>query len=216
MCDLYAIMKDQPAIRGLTRATKDRAGPLSPLPVVFPDDEAPVVRSVDGVRELTRMRWGLPSPAFATKGRPNDPGVAIIRSLKSPHWRPWLSPEHRCLVPFTSLAQYETTPERRKLPVWYAVDESRPLMVFAGVWCRWTGVRKVEEGEVSVDVFGLLTVDATKTVGAMNPKAFPLILTEADEMDVWLRAPWSEASKLLRPLPAPGLSVVARGRRKDG
>jgi hypothetical protein len=30
-------------------------------------------------------------------------------------------------------------------PVWFAFDETRPLAFFAGIWTRWTGVRKVND-----------------------------------------------------------------------
>jgi hypothetical protein len=31
----------------------------------------------------------MPSPLFALKGKKTDSGVTNIRSVKSPHWRPW-------------------------------------------------------------------------------------------------------------------------------
>jgi len=161
------------------------------------------------------MCWGMPSTTFALKGRAYDPGVANVRDTKSPHWRRWLPPEHRCLVPFTSFAHYDAAEERRKRPVWFAADESRPPMVFAGIWTAWTSVRKIEEGEVSVDAFALMATDANRIVGTVHPKAMPVILTDPAEMDVWLRAPWREAAKLMRPWPDDGLAIVARGRRQD-
>jgi hypothetical protein len=33
-------------------------------------------------------RWGMPSPAFALKGRNSDLGVTNVRNVASPHWRP--------------------------------------------------------------------------------------------------------------------------------
>jgi hypothetical protein len=30
-----------------------------------------------------------------------------------------------------------------------ALDETRPLAFFAGIWTRWTSVRKVKEGETT-------------------------------------------------------------------
>jgi putative SOS response-associated peptidase YedK len=44
----------------------------------------------------------------------------------------------------------------------------------------------------------------------------PVILREPEEINVWMRADWSEASALQRPLPDDALQIVARGERKDG
>ena len=65
MCNLYRITKGQQAIREFTRAMSDRTGNLPPLPEVFPDYAAPVVRNQPDSRELAMVRWGMPSPAFA-------------------------------------------------------------------------------------------------------------------------------------------------------
>jgi putative SOS response-associated peptidase YedK len=62
MCNLYSITKGQRAIIEFTRAMRDTAGNLPPLPGVFPDYMAPIVRNApDGVRELAMARWGMPS-----------------------------------------------------------------------------------------------------------------------------------------------------------
>jgi hypothetical protein len=62
MCNLYAVTKGQQAIRELTRAMSDRTGNLPPLPGIFPDDAAPIVRNQPEGRQLTMARWGMPSP----------------------------------------------------------------------------------------------------------------------------------------------------------
>ena len=65
-------------------------------------------------------------------------------------------------MPFTSFAENETLPDGSSPPVWFAFDESRPLAFFAGIWTRWTSVRKVKEGKVTADLFGFLTTDAER------------------------------------------------------
>jgi putative SOS response-associated peptidase YedK len=215
MCNLYAVTKGQQAIRELTRAMFDRTGNLPPLPGVFPDYAAPIVRnSVDG-RELAMARWGMPSPVFALKGRNSDAGVTNVRNTASPHWRRWLAPECRCVVPFTSFSENETLPNGSKPPIWFALSEDRPLACFAGIWTNWTSVRKVKEGETNNDLFAFLTTEPNALVGTYHPKAMPVILTSKEEIDVWMEAPVPVALELQRPLPDGALTIVARGAKQD-
>ena len=216
MCNLYSLTKGQAAIRELARAMGDRTGNLPPLPGIFPDYPAPIVRNRPEGRELTMARWGMPSPAFALKGRKADPGVTNVRNLKSPHWRRWLGVESRCVVPFTSFAENEKLPDGSRPPVWFALDETRPLAFFAGIWTRWTSVRKVREGETTNDLFAFLTTEPNREVGAVHPKAMPVILTTSEEIDLWMTAPAEEALRLQRPLADGSLTIVARGEKKDG
>lgn len=196
---------------------RDTTGNLPPLPGIFPDYPAPIVRTgKDGVREFVLARWGMPSPAFALQGRKVDKGVTNIRNLGSPHWRRWTGPASRCVVPFTSFSENEKGADGKAVPVWFALEESRPLAVFAGLWTSWTGTRKLAEGEITADLFGFLTTAPNREVGAVHPKAMPVILTSLDEIEAWLTAPWQEASALQRPLPDGALTVVGRGDKQDG
>src|SRR5690242_10193889 len=157
MCNLYSMTKSQQAIRDMVRVWRDTTGNLPPLPGIYPDYPAPIVRNTPDGRELIMARWGMPTPPKFLEGRKSDPGVTNIRNPASPHWRGWLGPGDRCLVPFTSFAEPHNGTFGGRAPVWFAFEESRPLSCFAGIWTRWKSVRKVREGETTNDIFAFLT-----------------------------------------------------------
>jgi len=76
-------------------------------------------------------------------------------------------------------------------------------------------VRKVKEGETSNDLYAFLTTEPNAEVGAIHPKAMPVILTTPDEIETWMTAPPDEALKLQRPLPDGTVRIVARGVKED-
>jgi putative SOS response-associated peptidase YedK len=119
--------------------------------------------------------------------------------------------ENRCIVPATSFA--EPSPRKDvngKVPnVWFAMDDSEPLFAFAGVWTAWSGVRKVKEGPVDVELFAFLTTKPNAVVGPIHEKTMPVILRTQGEIGTWLSAPLEEALKLQRPLPDDVLKIVA-------
>ena len=109
MCNLYSITTTQAAIIALFRVINRYVGNLAPMPGVFPDYQAPIVRSSAEGRELATARWGMPSSSKAlmdatkkraeklqAKGKPvdfkellrmePDGGTTNIRNLTSKHW----------------------------------------------------------------------------------------------------------------------------------
>jgi putative SOS response-associated peptidase YedK len=208
---LCSVTKGQQAIRDLFRAMTDRTGNLPPLPDIFPDQMAPVVRNGAGSRELTMLRWGFPAP-------PNAPGtraVTNIRNTASSYWRGWMKPEWRCLVPATSFCEY--APGRPAMPHWFALGDDRPLFAFAGLWRPWTGTRgtKADPVEARHEPFAFLTCEPNAVVAPIHPKAMPVIFTTPKECEAWLTTPADEALRLQRPLADGLLSVVAKGEKQD-
>jgi hypothetical protein len=71
-------------------------GNLPPMPGVFPDYPAPVVRNDQGEREIVMMRWGMPPPPRTggypvTNIRNRSSPVGLTRKIgrRSEHLTPW-------------------------------------------------------------------------------------------------------------------------------
>lgn len=184
----------------------DSLGNLEPHLDLYPDRPAPVVRNTPQGRDLSRLTWGMPTPPrFLRSPDAPDTGVTNIRNVASPHWRRWLGVEHRCLVPATAFSEYGRTPDPttgRKPLHWFALDDSRPLFFFAGLWTPWQGTRgsarTPRPGEHRL--FAFLTCAPNAVVAPVHPKAMPVILTTPDEIETWMTADWPQAGALQRPL----------------
>lgn len=205
MCNLYSMTKSQDSLRNLfPKPPFDRLGNLSEMRGIYPDYHAPIIREGAEGREMVMGRWGMPSPEFALQNKKTDRGVTNVRNTRSPHWRRWLGPENRCLVPLTSFAEPDVK-GRLRSNVWFTLSDDRPAF-FAGIWTRWTSVRKLKDGETTDDLYAFLTTDPNAEVAEVHPKAMPVILTEPEEWDRWLTAQWADVADLQRP-PADGALV---------
>jgi hypothetical protein len=146
MCNLYSITTNQAAIIALFRVVNRYVGNLAPMPGVFPDYKAPVVRNGAEGRELATARWGMPSSQHAlmeatkkrtakleAKGKPvdfkellrmePDGGTTNIRNVKSKHWSRWLGAENRCVVPFNSFSEFNKAEDG---DIWFALERPVP------------------------------------------------------------------------------------------
>jgi putative SOS response-associated peptidase YedK len=113
-------------------------------------------------------------PAERAPAAPCSP-VTNIRNTSSPHWRGWLKPEDRCLVPANSFAEYapEPNPETKKKDVvWFALNEDRALFAFAGIWTTFNGDRGTKSKPIlgPHQVYGFLTTEAIAVVKPIHAK----------------------------------------------
>ena len=208
MCNLYRHTRAQDALREIFRgfSVEDRLGNLPSQERIYPNELAPVLRhdgqEGDGL-ELAMARWGLPSPKQFHSKNGIDKGVTNIRNTGSPHWRRWLNPRFRCLVPLTAFSE----PVHGEGKAWFTPAEDRPAF-FAGLHVpQWTSIRKLKDGETTDDLYAFLTTEPNAEVAKVHPKAMPVILTSPDEWDAWLHEPWSVVQELQRPLPDGALSM---------
>lgn len=185
MCNLYRLDRPAADIARLFDADPGRDAWTGDY--VAPGKFAPVVVSGREGRRLVPRLWGVPPPPriAAEGGRP----VTNVRNLTSPFWIGTLRhPELRCLVPVTSFMEWGGVKGARRQH-WFSVP-SDPVFAFAGIW-----------RDSDVPSFAFLTCDPNPLVGAVHPKAMPLILHSYD-YDRWLTADWADAQKLVEPYPS--------------
>ena len=191
MCNLYSMTATVDEMKRLFGPFEGDRDNLPPYDEIYPGRLAPALRGTEaGGMKLELMSWGFPGPA-AAKGRP----VTNVRNLDSPFWRSALdNPQRRCLVPATSFCEWSAEPDpltKRKTKCWFGLNEgSDPLFAFAGIW------RPGEGGPF----MAFLTCAANETVGAVHPKAMPVMLRPSDGLR-WLTDERNSACALALPFP---------------
>ena len=186
MCNLYSMTSTVDELRRIFGPFEGDKTNLPPYDEIFPGYSAPVLRRRDdGALKLDMMKWGFPGPT-AAGGRP----VTNVRNLNSGFWRNALTdPKRRCIVPVTSFCEW-TGEVGRKSKVWFGLtEEQHPLFAFAGIW------RPGEQGPF----MAFLTCEANQTVGAVHPKAMPVMLRPGADTDHWLGSEYADACSLAMP-----------------
>ena len=192
------------------------AGPaanLRPRYNLAPSQSAAVVRSGDGERRLSLLRWGL-IPAWA-----KDPGIGhkLINAraemaAAKPAFRAAFA-KRRCLVPADGF--YEWRREGSLRQPWLVARRDGAPMAFAGLWERWRvpegaalrgALAERRPGDV-VETFTILTTEANATVRALHHRMPVILPPEAF-------APWlAGAPVALGPAPEDLLAMHRVGLR---
>jgi len=155
---------------------------------VWPKRTGLVARNVDGQTRVDAMTWGVPLVVAGKRpGMKLTKHITNVRNLSSPFWRSMLAtPAQRCLVPFTGFAEPKAGAGREE---WWFTLKERSVGAFAGIW------RQTDTG----NVFAFLTCEPNPLVGAVHPKAMPVILHEEDYQR-WLAG--DEAERFAQPYPS--------------
>jgi putative SOS response-associated peptidase YedK len=197
MCNLYTMTATVDEIRRVFGSFEGDRANLPAFAEIYPGRPAPVLRRDEQGLRLDTMTWGFPGPA-AAKGRP----VTNIRNLASPFWRSALDKvERRCIVPVTQFCEWTEQPDpvtKRKRKVWFGMHEAHdPLFAFAGLW------RPGEGGPY----MAFLTCAPNAIVGAVHPKAMPVMLRPADAL-AWLDHDRESACALALPFADADMRII--------
>lgn len=212
MCNLYSQTRAVEAIRRLFRVSHNRSMDFEPQAAIFPGQEAPVVRvAEDGERQLTIMSWGfvLPQTGKVAKRVTNARDEKV---LSSRFWKSSFE-QRRCLVPVTSFSE----PKGRAPAVWhwFAVDDERTPIAFAGLWRSFKGKLKPDGETVALNTYAFLTTTPNDVVKPIHPKRMPVMLVGDEAQDTWLSGAPEDAISLAKPFPARSMKHVAQGDKRD-
>jgi putative SOS response-associated peptidase YedK len=198
MCNRYRLTANRADLATTFGITLPFAEDLAlPAPDLFPKRPALVVRAEGGDRRFDVMSWGFPHTITGRSGKPIQKPVTNVRNYTSPFWRSALAnPARRCLVPFTAFSEYGPGQPGHMPLHWFAIP-SQPIACFAGVWRPLGDADGTEQGKA----YAFLTCAPNPLVGAVHPKAMPVLLHPEDYAR-WLEAPIADAIELAVPFPS--------------
>ena len=153
---------------------------------IAPTQQVPVVRAVDGARQLAMTKWGL-IPSWA-----DDPkiGYSLINARSEtaatkPSFRAAIK-SRRCLIPADGFFEWKKD-GKKKLPIYFRRQDDQPF-AFAGLWERWS------KGAEPVESCTILTTSANELVRPFHDR-MPVILSPND-YNAWLDPQTTDATNL--------------------
>ena len=203
MCGRYVLKSSPQRLRevfGIEGPDTAHSETWRPRYNLAPQQDAPVVRCLEGQRRLDLLRWGL-MPVWA-----KDPalGNRLINARSEtvadkPAFRSAFK-SRRCIVPADGFYEWQQQPAGKQ--PFYIHRQDGELLAMAGLWEQWTS----PSGE-QVPTFSILTMAANAWMQPLHER-MPVIL-EGDALDAWLDPATqpSQLQALFRPLPLDALAA---------
>lgn len=149
---------------------------IAPRYNVAPTQLIPVVRLMDGRRELRMIRWGLVPPWAESPGK----GAPLINAMsetvaEKPTFRSIIK-NRRCLIPADGFFEWETI-GKQKQPHYFGIRGFQPF-AFAGLWQTWN------KSDPPLESCTILTTHGNDLLSKLHDR-MPVILSPND-YDLWL------------------------------
>ena len=160
-----------------------------------PTQPVPIVRTVEGKRQFTLVRWGL-IPAWVKDPR----GFALLINARGeslddkPAFRAALR-YRRCLFPADGFYDWRREGERAR--PYYVRRRAGGPMAFAGLWENWMGPNGEE-----METAAIVTTRANRMLATIHPRMPAIVPPEA--FDLWLDSrsvDATSAAALIAPAP---------------
>jgi putative SOS response-associated peptidase YedK len=161
-----------------------------------PGTVQPVIRMVDGQREIVEMRWGFKLPDRLLFNARAD------NLTTSPFWKERLN--NRCIVPASSFFEWKKTGSEPR-PKYRLTAKGRNVLGMAGIWGPWQNPKT----GLWEDTFAIITSDPNAKMGQIHTRQ-PVIL-EPREYTEWLTEDERPPVHLLRVLPDEDLEIDSAG-----
>ncbi len=192
MCGRYAITLAKEAMAQIFEAVPGNDLPEVPNFNVCPTNAVHTVRSSDGTRSLSAMRWGFIPHWYKTPG--DGPLLINARAetiAEKPAFRAACR-ERRCLIPASGFYEWTKGEDDTRLP-WYIQPAEGDMLAFAGVWQDWE-----RDGEM-LRTCAIVTTAAAGEMTQIHHRV-PVILP-APDWALWLGEDGRGAATLMQPAP---------------
>lgn len=147
---------------------------------ISPTQISPTIITVDGVREMRRMKWGFLQRLAKDANSVFRYKTYNARSedvFAKPNWQ-YAIRSSRCLVPANGYYAWKNSPSGKE--AYYIHSKKDAVMALAGIYSTWED----QEG-VSWGTYSIVTTIANKELQDLNPR-MPVILQSAADEAIWL------------------------------